>query len=119
MIERASTPLILCASVIVASAGCVARAGDPKPTIEFTTVPPAAEGGPDRLVQWVQPDEVAVNQLHGFAGGQSQDKVRVGPQFSRHYPGDQARGGFLVGLNDDFDAADSSRFAQRRQEKGQ
>jgi hypothetical protein len=77
----------------------------------------AAEGEIQVLIL-VQPDEVTVDQLHGFSGGKSEDEVRVGPQFSRHHPGDQTRGGFLVGLNDDFDAADSSRFAQRRQEKG-
>ena len=68
---RMSKALLLCLSVLLA--GCGARNGDPGPSIEFTKVPLAGHGGPDRL------DTIEGRAVHARTGQQIVLFARWGP----------------------------------------
>src|SRR3954463_11228313 len=50
----------------------------------------------------VLPYQLTINALHGLAGGQTENQVRVGSQIVRHYARDQRRGRFVRWLYDYF-----------------
>ena len=73
-----------------------------------------AAQGEVELLGLVQSDEVAIDPLHGLAGGQAQNEVRVGPEFAGDDASGQGGGGFVIRLYDDFHAPDSGKAAGRR-----